>query len=96
MKLKIIINSKYLKEFNKFPISIGRRDDNDLIINDILISRIHCTIFQDSGSFYIADLKSTNGTIVDGKKITESVALTNKDQIVLGVTHLQIDIPNKN
>ena len=92
MKLKIIIQKKYYKEYNKFPISLGRRDDNDLIINDPLISRIHCTIFNDSGDFYIADLKSTNGTIVNGKEITEAVLLSERDKILVGSTPLEINI----
>ena len=90
MKLKISINNKEYKEFNKFPISIGRRNDNDLIINDLLISRIHCSIFQDSGSFYIADLKSTNGTLINEKKITKSVLLSKNDGIIIGETFLKI------
>tara|TARA_Y100000816_G_C26070918_1_gene563300 strand:- start:47 stop:325 length:279 start_codon:yes stop_codon:yes gene_type:complete len=92
MKLKIIVNSKEFKEFKSFPISIGRRNDNDLILNDQLISRIHCTIFQDSNLFYIADLKSTNGTIVNGKKISKSVLLFEEDKILIGKTFLQIII----
>ena len=92
MKLKIIIQKKYYKEFDKFPISLGRRDDNDLIINDPLISRIHCTIFNDSGEFYIADLKSTNGTKVNGKEISEAVLLADRDEILLGSTPLMLNI----
>ena len=85
MKLKIIIQKKYYKEYDKFPISLGRRDDNDLIINDPLISRIHCTIFNDSGGFYIADLKSTNGTKVNGKEILFISLLSNIVTMVLFV-----------
>ena len=49
MKVKIIINNKFFKEFDQFPISIGRRDDNDLIINGLLnlptdLERLYATV----------------------------------------------------
>ena len=83
--------------FSEFPVSIGRHQDNDLVIKeDTNTSRIHCTIFIDDKDLYIADLKSTNGTVVNGKEIAESVLLSDKDKILVGKTFLQIDISDKN
>jgi pSer/pThr/pTyr-binding forkhead associated (FHA) protein len=89
--MKIIIESKYFKEFNSFPISIGRRDDNDLVINDPLVSRIHFTIFKNENQFYIADLKSMNGTLLNGLKINESLLLSNNDEVSIGTISLKIE-----
>ena len=90
MKVKIIINNKFFKEFDQFPISIGRRDDNDLIINDILTSRIHCVLYNESENIYIADLKSTNGTFVNKKLLNTPQTITKKDKIFIGNTLLNI------
>ena len=90
MKVKIIINNKYFKEFDQFPISIGRRNDNDLIINDILTSRIHCVLYNESEKIYIADLKSTNGTFVNKKLLNTPQAITKKNEIFIGNTLLNI------
>ena len=90
MKVKIIINNKFFKEFDQFPISIGRRDDNDLIINDILTSRIHCVLYNESENIYIADLKSTNGTFVNKKLLNNPHLLKKKDDIFIGNTLLNI------
>tara|TARA_B100000945_G_C20178583_1_gene501170 strand:+ start:357 stop:644 length:288 start_codon:yes stop_codon:yes gene_type:complete len=95
MVLKIIINNKYLKVFDKFPISIGRRDDNDLALNDMLVSRIHCAIYNDSDTIFIADMKSTNGTYVNKKKLDLPMLISTDDLIVIGETILKIqDIGN--
>ena len=95
MALKIIINNKYSKVFDKFPISIGRRDDNDLTLNDMLVSRIHCAIYNDSDTIFIADIKSTNGTYVNKKKLDLPISISNDDLILIGETILKIqDIGN--
>ena len=95
MVLKIIINDKYVKVFDKFPISIGRRDDNDLVLIDMLVSRIHCVIYNDSDKMFIADMKSTNGTYVNKKKLDFPMLISTDDSIFIGETLLKIqDIEN--
>jgi len=51
--------------------SIGRSESNDIQILDKSISGNHCEILLENGQFYISDLKSTNGTIVDGRKVSK-------------------------
>jgi len=52
-------------------VTIGRTTEADIQINDPGISRIHCTILLGS-QVMIRDNQSTNGTLVDGQKITEA------------------------
>ena len=72
-------------------ITIGRVDDNDLVVPDTAVSRHHATIVGSRGSFYISDL-STNGTYVqtDGRAPLllkrDKLQLTGTGSISLGRT----------
>ncbi|MCD8294659.1 MAG: FHA domain-containing protein [Clostridia bacterium] len=53
---------------------IGRSASNDIVLNDPTISGQHAILYiEDNGQYRIKDLNSTNGTFVDGKKVTETV-----------------------
>lgn len=69
------------------PTSLGRAEDNDLVLDDHMVSRHHAVVRQDAGRYVIADLGSTNGTFVGGRR-TEERVLTNGDVIKLGDTTL--------
>lgn len=81
------------------PILIGRSEEANIRIGyDQYCSRRHAKIYWDNDKCYIADLESTNGTFVNGAKITGTVELKNNDIITLGGTELVIlivDLPKK-
>lgn len=52
-------------------LTIGRAQDNTLVINEPTISAHHARIYTYLTVSYIEDLDSTNGTFVDGKRITK-------------------------
>ncbi|MEO0127242.1 MAG: GGDEF domain-containing protein [candidate division WOR-3 bacterium] len=62
---------------------IGRADGCDFIIDGKEVSRKHARIYYEDGKFKIEDLKSTNGTFVNGKQITK-VELKHGDEINIG------------
>lgn len=64
--------------------TIGREEENSIVINDIQVSRKHLKISSNDKDFYIEDLDSTNGTWINEKKITKTVKLRHGDQINLG------------
>ena len=65
-------------------IKIGRGTNNDVVINDSVVSTSHAIItVSDFGEISIEDLNSKNGTFVNGKKITKAV-LTSSSTVVLG------------
>jgi len=68
---------------------IGRDPSCELILDDEGISKEHCLIRADKGYFFIEDLKSSNGTYVDGKKIKKRSLLNDFERIVLGNTILR-------
>ncbi|MDR1552069.1 MAG: FHA domain-containing protein [Prevotellaceae bacterium] len=70
-------------------ITIGRGQENDIVINDLKISRHHLQIIQDDyGNFRLADFGSTNGTFVNGRQVKGEVHLNVNDVIRIGNTTL--------
>ena len=67
-------------------LQIGRsRQDNDLVIESPYVSRQHAKILLEGSSALIKDLGSTNGTWVNGIKLsTEATPLATGDEVVLG------------
>src|ERR1700756_5355637 len=53
-------------------ITIGRMKGNTIVIEDNSISLMHAKITRKDGQFYLKDLNSTNGTIVNGQLIGEA------------------------
>jgi len=70
-------------EFNKEIIRIGRLPDNDIVINDALISRRHCELRREGERWKICDLGSLNGVFVNNLKVQEEF-LASGDIIVVG------------
>ncbi|MBU0479707.1 MAG: FHA domain-containing protein [Proteobacteria bacterium] len=67
------------------PMVIGRTEEADVTLDNPSISREHAVVEVDKkGCAYITDKGSTNGTIVNGRKITERTLITEKDEIKVG------------
>lgn len=69
-------------------ITIGRSNEgNDVIIDDPWVSRHHFQIVQDDdGSFRLADFGSTNGTYINGQRVSGEVELDENDIVRVGNT----------
>ncbi|MEO0123155.1 MAG: adenylate/guanylate cyclase domain-containing protein [candidate division WOR-3 bacterium] len=70
---------KLEKEF----FTIGRREDNDIVLDDIFVSRHHAEVVKKGETYIIRDQKSRYGTYVNGIRITEK-KLDYGDEIQLG------------
>jgi pSer/pThr/pTyr-binding forkhead associated (FHA) protein len=72
----------------EFPIrrvtTIGRAKDSDIVIDDPYLSSKHAMIYRRGRRLIIQDLKSTNGTYINGRRIKKPVALKEKDVITMG------------
>ena len=73
------------------PLIIGRSPDIDVVINDTNTSRRHAEVWRTSEGIAIRDLQSTNGTYVNGHKIT-AVSLSPRDDITVGLVHFRIEL----
>lgn len=79
--------------FEGGEVRLGRTADNDVVIKDPSSSRSHCRIFEKSGSRFVEDLKSANGTEVNGQPLSAPHQLSSGDTITIGdvVLHYETD-----
>ncbi len=64
-------------------MAIGRRPGSDILLDNLAVSGNHATIFTVGNDSFVQDLNSTNGTLVNNKRISKH-HLTNGDEIVIG------------
>lgn len=75
-------------EITKPRISIGRRPNNDIAIDNLAVSGDHAAIVRRGKDLLLEDGGSTNGTLVNGRAV-EKHALQNGDVIEIGKYHLK-------
>lgn len=74
--------------------TLGRDDDNAIVLKDKWASRNHAIIqIMESGSFYLIDLGSLNGSFVNGRRVTIPIVLQNGDRITLGTAEMDLVCP---
>jgi pSer/pThr/pTyr-binding forkhead associated (FHA) protein len=69
-------------------LTIGRAQNNDLVLNSVYASRRHAWVWQQGDRFIIEDLGSTHGTYVNGQRLTMPRFLRDKDVVIMGQTRL--------
>ena len=89
-KLIVMVGEEINKSFDliKSEIVIGRDPSNDIVIDDIEISRNHLKITKTGEGLVAEDLKSTNGTQKNGKPLRKPTILLDGDLITLGTKHV--------
>lgn len=73
------------------PFTVGRAPGSSLLLHDENVSRNHAVIRPGLGGWLIADMSSTNGTTVNGHRITET-QLHPGDRIVFGATEATFEM----
>jgi FHA domain/Integrin beta chain VWA domain len=68
----------------KEEVSLGRGEDNDVVIPHASVSRAHARLMRRNGVFELTDLNSTNGTYLDEQPVRGSVRVDNGNQVRLG------------
>ena len=71
-------------DFDKNEVTIGRVQGNDIILPKGNVSKRHSRIVLKDNRFIVVDLKSTNGTYVNGRKITSPLVVKAGDKIYIG------------
>lgn len=71
---------------------IGRLADSDIVLTDANVSRHHAAMQRRADGWWLVDLESTNGTMLNGKPVTEA-RLRDGDVIFVGATRLRFNEP---
>jgi signal transduction histidine kinase len=94
-KARLILQKKFAEpvifQLGKFPVTLGRKSTNDIVLNDKSVSREHARIILSSGQIVVEDLGSANGTFLNGVRVSSS-ALTNGDALHLGGCMFRVEI----
>lgn len=83
-----------VESFEQGEVTIGRVSGNDIVLAKGNISKRHSRIVLRDDKFVIVDLKSTNGTYVNGKRITGPQVLRELDKVYIGDYILTLDSGN--
>lgn len=76
------LNTMY--QLERDTVNLGRDTSNDIVINDLEVSRFHLRFTRQGDSYAVEDLGSTNGTIVDGQLVRSPMTLPGGNAIRLG------------
>ncbi len=79
-----------VREFNHGRVIVGRAQDVDFRVDDPNVSRRHAAIYWADGSLMVTDLDSTNGTMVNGYPVANSV-LHPSDVVTIGECKITVE-----
>src|ERR1017187_487582 len=77
--------------FDRNGINVGRVQGNDLMLPKGNVSKHHARLLYRDGRFIVTDLKSTNGTYVNGRKISQATIVREGDKIYIGDFVLRLE-----
>jgi pSer/pThr/pTyr-binding forkhead associated (FHA) protein len=72
------------------PAEIGRTREADVFLRDAEVSRRHARLETHSGTLYVEDLQSSNGTFLNGRRVTDALEVREGDAIDVGTTRLLV------
>lgn len=78
--------------FHSTPITIGRDPDCEFLIDDRTVSNRHAQFSFHHNQWWLEDLGSTNGTMLNGQPLTEAVVLIDGDQVQCGQVSMEVSI----
>ncbi|MBK8315505.1 MAG: SpoIIE family protein phosphatase [Acidobacteria bacterium] len=82
-------HSDSVVELNRLRTTIGRSARNDLCVEDPFASRLHAEVKRRGDSYFISDLGSANGTLMNGTRLTVPLQLGDGDIIRIGETEIE-------
>lgn len=68
----------------KDEVTVGRGEDNDVVIPHASVSRAHARLMKRNGAYELMDLNSTNGTFIDDRRLAGSQSLPNGSRVRFG------------
>jgi hypothetical protein len=85
-KLTLVLDRKPVQvyELDQPVIRIGRGESSDVLIDNVSVSRRHAEIREESGAWLLRDLGSSNGTFLNGQRVSADQPLRPGDEISFG------------
>jgi pSer/pThr/pTyr-binding forkhead associated (FHA) protein len=77
------------------PVVLGRDESADVVLEDGQISRRHARVTPSGSGIVVEDLESTNGTFVNHDEVHSPVQLAPGDELLVGVTVMQLRSPEQ-
>jgi FHA domain-containing protein len=85
-----------LREGERFDLisglSVGRSKESDVRIDDRYASSLHARVFSREGRFYVEDMNSTNGTLLNGATLQGEAELIDGDHVQIGDTVFRLEV----
>ena len=86
--ISVVISEKggpaHTEDFDADEINIGRVQGNDIVLAKGNVSKNHSRIINKGGKLVVVDMRSTNGTFVNGQRISAPQVLRPNDKIMIG------------
>ena len=73
-------------------LSIGRSGEADVRIDDRFASSIHARLYSRGASYYVEDMGATNGTFLNGARLSGEAELSDLDEIKIGDTEFRFEL----
>jgi pSer/pThr/pTyr-binding forkhead associated (FHA) protein len=73
------------------PLLIGRDRDAQLVLADSEVSRRHARLETQDGTVFLRDLGSSNGTFLNGRRLTSAIEVREGDAVDVGTTRLIVE-----
>jgi pSer/pThr/pTyr-binding forkhead associated (FHA) protein len=83
------LHTRHQFSLSRLATAIGRSIASDIVLLDKMVSRQHAVIYYVKGQFYLEDIGSTNGTLLNGKKVESRICLAPGDEIGVGISRLR-------
>ncbi len=77
---------------NELPFSVGRRSSCDLSLNSKMVSQLHAELFERQRTLCVRDMGSTNGTFVNGQRVTAETENDLRDGDILHFADLEFRV----
>lgn len=94
LKLQLLEDPNFYVKLTSLPVTLGRDESNDLVLDASRVSDFHAEIDENDGGLFIVDLLSSGGTFVNEHRVVDRYKLKPWDLIRVGTVELEINDPN--